>query len=66
MGVEESMKNVEMRVQGNTLIIQIDLSQSYGPSSSGKSETIATTAGNVPLPGNEAVKVGVNVYRSSR
>ena len=66
MHMEGSMKNVVLHVQGNMLIIQVDLSQTFGLSASGKSETIATTGGNVPLSGNEAVKVGVNVYRSSR
>ncbi|MHB8597486.1 MAG: hypothetical protein ACYDER_11830 [Ktedonobacteraceae bacterium] len=58
------MKNVDMQVQGTILTIRIDLSQSFGLSGSGKSETIATTAGNVSLPGREEVKIGVNVYRT--
>ena len=58
------MKNVEMQVQGNLLIIQVDLSQSFGLSVSGKSVTIATTAGNVPVPGYEEVKIGLNIYRA--
>lgn len=58
------MKNVEMQVQGNLLIIQVDLSQSFGLSGSGKSVTIATTAGNVSVPGREEVKIGLNIYRA--
>jgi hypothetical protein len=58
------MKNVEIKVQGNTLIITVDLSKSFGLSSSGKSEMVATTAGNVSVPGREEVKVGLNIYRS--
>jgi hypothetical protein len=56
-------QNVTMEVQGNTLHIVVDLSQSLGLSSSGKSIIIATTAGNVSVPGREDVKIGVNVYR---
>ena len=57
------MKNVDMKVQGDKLIITVDLAKSFGLSASGKSVTIATTAGNVPVPGREEVKVGVNIYR---
>ncbi|BCL79552.1 hypothetical protein ccbrp13_20170 [Ktedonobacteria bacterium brp13] len=57
------MKNIVMRVEGNTLIITADLSQEYGLSSSGKSITIASTDGNVAAPGHEHIKVGVNIYR---
>ena len=57
------MKNVEMTVEGNTLTIKVDLTQDFGPSSSGKTVIIATTAGNVSIPGDEDKKVGLNVYR---
>ena len=55
--------NVSMRVDGLILVIEVDLSQTLGPSSSGKSEIIATTGGNASVPGNEEVKVGLNVFR---
>ncbi len=57
------MDNVEFEVEGDHLIIRVDLSQELGVSSSGKSTIIATTGGNVEVPGWEAVKVGLNVYR---
>jgi hypothetical protein len=57
------MYNVEFEVEGDHLIIRVDLSQELGESSSGKSVIIATTGGNVEVPGWEAVKVGVNVSR---
>lgn len=57
------MKNIDMKVQGDKLIITVDLSKSFGLSASGKSVTIATTAGNIAVPGREEVKVGVNIYR---
>lgn len=55
------MKNVETKVEGTTLIIKVDLSKSYGPSKSGKTEIIASTEGNAKV-GN--VTVGLNVYKA--
>jgi hypothetical protein len=57
------MKNAEMTVQGNILTIKVDLSKEYGPSSSGKTLIIALTEGNVSAPGQEEVKVGLNIYK---
>ena len=57
------MQNVEFQVQGNTLVMTVDLTQVVGESSSGKSIIIASTGGNVAVPGFEDVKVGLNVYR---
>ena len=57
------MKNVEMRVEGDTLTIVVDLKQEFGLSSSGKSITIASTEGNVSIPEHEEIKVGLNIYR---
>ena len=56
------MKNVKLSVSGNTLTITVDLTQEFGPSSSGKTIIIASTEGNFPLPGRNEV-VGLNVYR---
>ena len=56
-------QNVSMRVDGSLLVIEVDLTQTLGPSSSGKSEIVATTGGNAPVPGLEEVKVGLNVFR---
>lgn len=57
------MQNVEFQVEGDTLMIVIDLSLELSESASGKSVIIATTGGNVSVPGHEHVKVGLNVYR---
>lgn len=57
------MKNGEMKVEGDRLVITVDLSKEFGESKSGKSITIASTDGNVSVPGREEVKIGVNVYR---
>lgn len=56
-------QNVEMSLDGNKLTITIDLSKTFGISGSGKSQIIASTGGNVSVPGNESVKIGLNVYR---
>jgi len=56
------MKNVEMTVEGTILTMKVDLSKEFGPSSSGKTIILASTEGNVTIPGREE-KVGLNVYR---
>ncbi len=56
------MKNVQMTVEGNILTIKVDLSNEFGPSSSGKTISIASTEGSVSIPDRE-MKVGLNVYR---
>ena len=56
------MKNVEMTVEGETLIIKVDLSKDFGPSKSGKTIIVASTEGAVSLP-ESYEKVGLNVYR---
>ena len=57
------MKNIEMSVDGNILIIKVDLTKEFGPSSSGKTIIIASTEGNIAIPDREEAKVGLNVYR---
>ncbi len=56
------MKNVEMSVDGNILTIKVDLTQEFGPSSSGKTIIVASTEGNASVPGRDE-KVGLNVYK---
>ncbi len=56
------MKNVDMKVEGDRLVITVDLAQEFGVSKTGKSITIASTEGNVSVPGKEEIKIGVNVY----
>ena len=57
------MKNVQLNVEGNKLVIVVDLSQELGISSSGKSITVASTEGNVAVPGREDIKIGLNIYK---
>jgi hypothetical protein len=62
------MKNIEMKIEGNRLIITVDLNKEYGPSSSGKNIIVATTEGNQSVPGREehGIKIGVNVYKKNK
>jgi len=57
------MKNVEMKMEDNILTIKVDLTKEFGPSSSGKTIIIGSTEGNVAIPENEEVKIGLNVYK---
>jgi hypothetical protein len=61
------MKNVKATIKdGKILVLEIDLTQTQGPSASGKTDIIATTAGNVPVPGREDVTLGLNHYTNRR
>jgi len=57
------MKNLQMEVKGNNLIITVDLTKDHGPSKSGKTIVVASTLGNVNVPGDEFghIKIGLNV-----
>lgn len=61
------MQNCKIDIDGNVMTITIDLSTDLGPSKSGKSNIVATTAGNVTVgtPPN-SVTVGLNVYRKTQ
>jgi len=50
----------EVSKDGKTLTIQVDLTQSFGESKSGKSIQIASTQGNKEIADN--VYIGLNVY----
>lgn len=57
------MQNVKMEVKGNKLVVEIDLTAQGVKSASGKSTVIASTKGNVSVPGADGLKIGVNCYR---
>lgn len=55
------MKNINIKTEGSTLTLTIDLGKTHGPSHSGKSIIIATTNGNVAIaPG---ISMGLNIYK---
>ena len=56
------MKNIEMTVEGEILVIKVDLAKEFGPSKSGKTIIVATSEGNVTIPERDE-KIGLNVYR---
>lgn len=56
------MQNVETKIEGNKLVITVDLTKDFGKSKSGKSTIVASTGGNVTLPDGKT-KLGLNVYR---
>lgn len=55
-------QNVKVEVKGKNLVITVDLETDLGPSKSGKNQNIATTGGNIDVPGKPGVKMGLNVY----
>ena len=57
------MKNVEMKLEDNILTIKVDLSKEFCPSSSGKTIIVASTEGNISVPDQEGIKIGLNVYK---
>lgn len=60
------MKNMKMTVEGNTLTIEIDLSQQGELSKSGKSIVVASSEGNKSVPGAEEYKIGLNIYKPTK
>lgn len=57
------MRNVELEVKGDKLIITVDLQAQGRPSASGKTLVIASTEGNIGVSNGE-FKVGLNVYKA--
>ena len=53
--------NISIEVKGDKAIITIDLSHRGNLSSSGKSIIVASTGGNVPIPGTNVI-LGLNAY----
>lgn len=54
--------NIVYTIDGTILALHIDLSQTHGRSASGKNLTVASTGGNVTIPGTE-IKLGLNAYK---
>jgi hypothetical protein len=53
--------NISIEVKGDKAIITINLAHRGGLSSSGKSVIVASTGGNVPIPGTNVI-LGLNAY----
>lgn len=57
------MKNINISVSGNIATVSFDMTKSFGKSGSGKTIVIASTAGNVSVPGAEHVKLVLTAYK---
>ena len=55
-----------MSPESNIRTVKVDLPKELDPSASGETIIIASTEGNVVIPGHEEAKVGVNVYRKKQ
>jgi len=60
------MQNIEMSVEKNILTLKVDISKRYGPSASGKTIILATTAGNISIPDHNDIKIGLNIYTKNK
>lgn len=56
------MENLKISTEGSKVTITFDAEHRGGKSSSGKTTIVATTSGNVPVPGFPHIKIGVNAY----
>lgn len=56
-------KNVSMVVEGDKLVITVDLSQEFGLSKSGKTTIVASTAGEAKI--GEFTYANLNVYKKA-
>jgi hypothetical protein len=57
--------NVFKRVEGDRLILEVDLTQRFGESSSGKTIRVASTLGNKSVgEGHDDLRFGLNVYET--
>lgn len=57
------MDNVDLQIVNGQLVLKVDLSKDFGKSASGKTTVIASSRGNVEIPGQPGVFIGLNIYR---
>jgi len=57
------MRNIALSMEGGHLVIRIDLSKSLGNSRTNKTDLIATTQGNIQLPYDPYMRLGVTLFR---
>ena len=57
------MQIMTMKQEGIKLIITVDLAKNCGASKTGKSIIVATSSGNIDVPGHAGMKLGLNVYK---
>lgn len=61
VAIMENTQNIKTEIKGNKLIIEVDLSERHGVSTSGKSISVASTKGNKDI-GKDNIKIGLNIY----
>ena len=59
-------ENIKIELDGDELVIRIDLTQELGRSKSGKSINVASTFGNISIPGHPDIQMGLNLYKKVR
>lgn len=59
------MENVKMSLKGRKLNITVDLDHRAGLSASRKTVIVASTQGNVRVPGAEGIRLGLNCYTTA-
>ncbi len=61
------MQNVTLTRRDDKLTIEVDLTKDFGSSKTGKTTIVASTQGNVDVPGsNGEIKIGINVYKKKK
>lgn len=61
------MRNATIKVDGDKMVITVNLAENLGLSKSGKSTLIATTEGNAKVQTAKGeIAVGLNVYQSAK
>ena len=60
------MKNIDLKIEGDELVLRMNLKDRHGPSKSGKTTIVASSEGNqlVPYEGlkTEDMYLGLNLY----
>lgn len=57
------MQNCKVTTKGTKVLIELDLDAEGIESKTGKSIVLASTNGNIDVPGAPGVRVGVNMFR---
>lgn len=59
----EKQKNCDVQVVNKKIVITIDPTKEFGPSSTGKTTIVASSGGSIDVPGYPGVKLGLNVFK---
>lgn len=59
---QTNMENVKMTVENGELVLRIDLKYRGAKSSTGKTVRVASTEGNIEIPGYPEIRAGLNAF----